>query len=486
MNKEYSQSLWMSQDLLRALGLDCRTVFTPSVPITGISIDTRTLMPGDLFIAFRGRYRDGHALLDQAFARGASGAIVDQPTKDPRVLYVDDTRKALWCLGHAARKRYQGSVFAVTGSTGKTTIKEGLRHVLCQQSACFASKGSFNNDLGVSVSLSSIPVHVDYGLFELGMNRSGEILDLVRKVQPKVVMVNNVSYQHSENFDHLDAIASAKSEIFSAPSVHTAVLCHDCPYFSFLHKKATACGIRTFVTFGQHPQATVRILSVDTIDQGMARIHACIAGKELLYTVPFLGDQWITNSAGILASIFALGGGVTRASQHLVSFRPPAGRGRQLSIGGITIVDNSYNAAPAAMEKALHSFSSHSFQGKKHILLGEMRELGMQEKEMHKALIPLIHQSCDHAWLCGSAFQPVAQHVDKPCHYAVSVRALIMPLLKKLRAGDALLVKGARGTETFAVIYALYKMYESAESAESYPLLSYLSPDTRAWIDKLV
>jgi UDP-N-acetylmuramoyl-tripeptide--D-alanyl-D-alanine ligase len=479
--------LWKHQELFSVLDLEYPTSFAPVGPVIGISMDTRTLKAGDLFVALRGKYCDGHDLLDQAFACGAVGAIVDRKMHDDaRTVCVPDARKTLWDLGYAARQRYSGCLLAVTGSTGKTTIKEGLRHVLCQQQSCFASRGSFNNDLGVSVSLSNLPADAHWGVFELGMNRPKEIQDLVHKVRPHIAMVNNISYQHSENFRNLDAIAQAKAEIFSAPSVHTAILWRDCPYFSFMQDEAKSCGIRTIITFGKHIRSTVRILSVQPIANNMVKVHACLQGRELLYTLPDLGDYWIMNSAGVLAGVLAMKGCVVQASRDLVSFTAPPGRGQQLTVAGITIVDDSYNAAPAAVEKALRCFARRSPSGKKHVLLGEMRELGIQEKAMHEALVPLINQSCDDAWLCGAAFQSIVDRVHVPCHYAVSVRDLMMPLLKTLRPGDALLVKGARGTETFAIVYALYKMYGDIEGAMSYPLLSYLTPDMRNWIDERV
>ena len=489
-NHLYEQKipLWTVKSLLHALGMQDTISFHLVRPITGVSIDTRTLRPGNLFAAFHGVHCDGHALLDQAFSQHASGALVTQPMHDHRTLYVPDMRKALRDIGHAARKRYTGSVLALTGSTGKTTIKEGLKHVLCRQTNCFASANSFNNDLGLSLSLSNLPADVSCGVFELGMNQPGEIQSLVYRVQPHVAMITNVSYQHGVNFNHLDDIAQEKADIFRSPAIHTAILCHDCSYFPMIMDQITKQKIKKCITFGFHNKATVRIVSYDQNhdDAGIARVHARVKDKDLYYTIPFLGAHWVINSAGILAGVLALGKCVIQASQDLASFMPLAGRGQQYSIGGIHIIDDSYNAAPAAMVKALDYFAHRHFPGRKHVLLGEMRELGVHTNSAHQGLVPLIDKACDHAWLCGNGFHSITAQMTSTYDHEQKIQLLIPRLLKALHPGDALLVKGARSTETFAAIYALYKMYGHDDQVLSYPLLPYLSPSVRTWIDAYV
>ena len=235
--------LWTGPEVKALTGACGLTEWSAS----GVSIDTRTLTPGDIFVAIQGPRFDGHQFAREALAKGASAVLSHQDLADPRVMRVDDTLQALRQLAQGARVRFQGKILALTGSVGKTTVKEGLKAALPR---AYASYGSFNNDLGVALSLARMPMDAPYGVFELGMNHGGEIRSLVQRVQPHVAMITNVSYQHGAHFASLEEIVRAKAEILGAVEDKTGVLFSDGPHFADLKSLGQEQGLTQWVTFG--------------------------------------------------------------------------------------------------------------------------------------------------------------------------------------------------------------------------------------------
>jgi UDP-N-acetylmuramoyl-tripeptide--D-alanyl-D-alanine ligase len=472
--------LWSYADFVNAIGVAHSPEQARRISdILGVSIDTRTLAKGDVFVALQGGQCHGSSLVDDAFAKGASAVMVESAMPCVPSFCVPNTRNALWDLALAARKRYTGPVVAVTGSTGKTTVKDGIGHALRAQRSTFVSRGSFNNSLGVSVSLANLPRDVHYAVFEHGMDCAGQIQSLVQRVQPTVAMVTNVSCQHMENFNTVQDIARAKAEIMSVESVHTVVLNHDCDYYNVM--RSSALPHQRIITFGRSAHATVRIEDT-TIDGSMMAVHLTVQGHPLTCHVPHIGAYWATNTASILAAVLAVGGDIHQAAQSLSSFYPPVGRGHVMHVGGITVIDDSYNAAPKAMEKALTTLSHYPAKGKKYGFLGAMHELGTQEEAMHRALVPFVQKACDHAWVCGSAFRFMSNETSVSCTYADNIRDMIQSCMACLKPGDVVLVKGARGMETFAFIYALLVRFHGVNAACTYPLRVYISADTVQWV----
>lgn len=472
--------LWSYADFVNAIGVAHSPEQARRISdILGVSIDTRTLTKGDVFVALPGAQCHGSALVDDAFAKGASAVMVESAMPLVSSFCVPNARNALWNLAVAARKRYTGPVVAVTGSTGKTTVKDGIGHALRAQRPTFVSRSSFNNSLGVSVSLANLPRDVHYAVFEHGMDRSGQIQSLVQRVQPTVAMVTNVSCQHMANFNTVQDIARAKAEIMSVDSVHTVVLNHDCDYYDMMRSSAL-CHQR-IITFGRAAHATVRIDNT-TIDGSMMVINLTVQGHPLTCRVPNIGAHWATNTASILAAVLAVDGDIHQAAHSLSSFYPPVGRGHVMHIGGMTIIDDSYNAAPKAMEKALTDLAQYPAKGKKYGFLGAMHELGNQEEAMHRALVPFIQKACDHVWVCGSAFRFMANEPSVSCTYADDIRDMIQSCMTRLNPGDVVLVKGARGMETFAFIYALLVRFGGIDAACTYPLRVYMNADTVQWV----
>jgi UDP-N-acetylmuramoyl-tripeptide--D-alanyl-D-alanine ligase len=440
---------------------------------TGVSIDTRTLNQGDLFIALRGPFFDGHDFIDAAWALGASAVLVQDisaVSMNPArpIIAVVDTFQALRQLALAARCRFQGRLLALTGSVGKTTVKDGLAHVLSRQSLTSASWQSLNNHLGVPLSLARLPMDARYAIFEVGMNHKGEIKDLVGMIAPHLTLITQVSYQHGQFFSNLDDIVTAKAEIFYAPSPLLGILPHDSPHYAAL--KQQGHNVTQWITFGQHPDATVRLMAKKP-DHNGTHITLVIQGQEWRYHWPLKGAHTIDNSLAIVAGAWAMGANMNQVMDDVQTIVSSPGRGNVLTIGGIHIIDESYNAAPASMQASLVAFAEQNPlgqeksdptlgdnqpKGKRYIILGEMRELGGENEACHRALVPLI-QACgpDGVWLCGSSFLPFLQEIPLLWGHALTISDLMPSILKTLKSGDWVLIKGANSMRTFTVIGAL-------------------------------
>ena len=464
--------LWTGEEVIAATTGQGPTSWMAS----GVSIDTRTLHPGDLFVALDGSRFKGSSFVEEALAKGACAVITDDPSAfscSGHVIHVPDTFAALTSLGRRGRSRFKGKAFAVTGTVGKTTIKEGLLHALSPLAPTFAAVGSFNNHIGVPLTLSRLPGEMSYGIFELGMNHAGEIQTLVDMVSPHISMISNVSYHHGVNFDSLDHIVQAKAEIFtSLDHLQIGILNRDSPHYHRILELSPA--VPQWMTFGSHESSSLRLIA-SAPEGDLMRITVSLGNDVISYLLPNGGAHWIINSLAVLAGAHALGVDIHLASKNLSTFFPPAGRGRRSDIGGILVIDDSYNAAYEAVTAALSSFAQHKPQGRKFVFLGEMSELGDQTEFYHSALYdPLVSLNPDGIWLCGPAFSDLAQKMSHVKGYASTAEELIPDVLKTLAPGDSLLVKGSRGMKTFSVIEALYRHYDMIDEALNYPLRRYL------------
>ncbi|MBV8650768.1 MAG: UDP-N-acetylmuramoylalanyl-D-glutamyl-2, 6-diaminopimelate--D-alanyl-D-alanine ligase, partial [Alphaproteobacteria bacterium] len=285
-------ALWTEAELGGATGGEIRGEFA----VSGVSIDSRTVAPGDLFIALRGETFDGHAFVATALANGAAAAMVDTVPEglpdDAKLLVVRDTLDGLTALGIAARARTGAKIIGVTGSVGKTGTKEALRHVLSAQGVTHASTASFNNHWGLPLTLARMPRDTEFGVLELGMNHAGELTVLSGIARPHVALITTVEAAHLGYFPSVEAIADAKAESFTGVEPGgTAILNRDNPHFARLAAAASRCGIARIVAFGEHDEASARLLVCDLAATGSA-VTARIAGETLRYTVSLPGRHW--------------------------------------------------------------------------------------------------------------------------------------------------------------------------------------------------
>ncbi len=436
---------------------------------TGASIDSRTTTTGDLFIALEGPVFDGHEFVGAAFANGAAAGLVstvpdaDAVPEGGALHVVDDTMAALGALAAAARARTRARIAAVTGSAGKTGTKEALRHVLEAQGPTSASRSSFNNHWGVPLSLARMPSDTAYGIFEVGMNHAGEIAPLSRLIRPHVAIVTNVEAAHLEYFVSVEAIADAKAEIFvgMAPD-GTAVLNRDNAHFERLKSAAEDRGIARIVGFGAAPEADVRLVEAISAD-GHEDVSAEIHGRRIDYRLGVAGRHWVMNSLAVLAAVAALGADVDAAAGALATLGALDGRGRvhRITIGGaaITLIDESYNANPASIRAALETLgrTAPAPGGRRIAVLGEMRELGARSRELHADLAePVAANRIDLVFAAGemgALHDRLAPGVGAA--HADTGTDLIDDILRTVRGGDVVMVKGSNASRMTAVVEAL-------------------------------
>jgi UDP-N-acetylmuramoyl-tripeptide--D-alanyl-D-alanine ligase len=437
--------LWHGAELASALGV------AQGWDISGISIDTRTLQPGDLFVALQGE-RDGHDFCSAAFSKGAAAVLVSRPVEGHAIL-VTDTLQALGRLGAAARARSAAKIVAVTGSVGKTTTKEMLRRMLSGFGPVHAAEASFNNHIGVPLTLARMKRDAAFGVFEIGMNHPGEIAPLAALVRPDVAIVTSVDRAHLGLMGSEEAIALEKASIFAslAPG-GTAVMPEETAFLAVL--KAAVPEGRHVSLFGG-----VNILRRRSWADG-SEVTALIVGQEVSLSLATPGLHMAKNALAVLSAAAALGLDVRRAAAHLCGFAPFAGRGarRELALAGgvkIRLLDESYNASRASMLAALAVLG---LQPGRHVaVLGDMLELGEHAADEHAALRPELEQYADLVFTAGPMSRILFDSLSpaKQGAHAESAAALAPMVVAALKDGDAVLVKGSYGSRMRDVISAL-------------------------------
>lgn len=459
--------LWTDAEAVAATGGRASAPFAAH----GVSIDTRTLVKGDLFAAIEGVSQDGHQYVSAAFKAGAAAALVQAgriAKPEGPVLEVPDTLEALRALGSAARARSKARIGAVTGSVGKTGTKEALRTVLAAQAATHASEGSLNNHWGAPLSLARMARDAAYGIFELGMNHPGEIAPLTELVRPHVALITWIAPAHTAFFKSVAEIADAKAEIFTGMTGGTAVLPRDSEYFDRLAAAAKKAGIARVVAFGAHEAAEARLVDAD-LGPTQSTVTAEILGTRLRYTIGSPGRHWVANSLAVLATAQALGADLAKAAAALAQVQPPKGRGQRhrvaLANGSgngrtFTLIDESYNASPEAVRAALATLALASPEpgGRRIAVLGDMRELGDEADAIHAALAPaFVAAKVDRVFTCGTHTAALAAALPEAIRgaHAADSAALQPLVVEAVRAGDIVMVKGSLGSKMAPIVQAL-------------------------------
>jgi UDP-N-acetylmuramoyl-tripeptide--D-alanyl-D-alanine ligase len=474
--------LWTSADAAKATGGRVTKAWAAS----GVSIDTRTLQPGDLFVALKD-VRDGHDFVAQALEKGAAAALVsrvpDGMAKDAPLLIVPDVLRALEALGAFARARTRAKVVGVTGSVGKTSTKEMLRAILSGQGKTHAAEASYNNHWGVPLTLARMPVDTDFAVIEIGMNHPGEIAPLARLAQLDVAMVTTIAPAHLEAFDSVEGIAREKASIFDGlvPG-GSAVFNADTDWTPLLQEKALAVGARP-VSFGTAEGAEFRLLDATLADEATV-CRARRRGEPVLFKVSSPGKHFALNALGALAVAEALGADATIAAHDLGRWAPPAGRGQRERImldlveeTFFDLIDDAFNANPASMAAALDVLIAAKPTdgigrvggGRRIAILGDMLELGPTEAALHAAIARHPGLSAVHVIHCvgprmkalhaALSRQQRGEWVETAAELAPRVRSLI-------DAGDILLVKGSKGIKVSLVVDVLRKMGQAASPKE--------------------
>ncbi|WP_417243100.1 UDP-N-acetylmuramoyl-tripeptide--D-alanyl-D-alanine ligase [Celeribacter sp.] len=461
--------LWTSGEIAAATGGRA----TAQVDIAGVSIDTRTIGTGDLFVALKAA-RDGHEFVATALANGAAAALVTHVPEgvdaDAPLIIVDEVLPALERLGEAARARVAGKVIGVTGSVGKTSTKEMLRAILRGQGKVHAAEASYNNHWGVPLTLARMPADTDFAVIEIGMNHPGEIAPLAKMARPHVAMITTVAAAHMAAFESLEGIAVEKAAIFEGLEPDgVAVINGDLTVTPVLASAWTG----PTISFGERPENDARLTSVrlaNDVTVGEAEID----GEVQLFRLSTAGRHFATNAVGCLAVVLALDGDVTMAARDLALWAPPEGRGAREIIlldpveidQTMVLLDDAFNANPTSMIASLEVLAAAQVtdglgrvsKGRRVAFLGDMLELGETEVADHADLAALpFFEAIDVVHCVG----PLMAHLfaalppHKRGHRYDHATDALRDLKGLIDAGDVVLVKGSKGSRVSLLVDAI-------------------------------
>ena len=456
-----AEPLWTSAEIAAATG---GLLQGPDFEATGVSIDTRTLERGDLFVALNGA-RDGFVFAPDAFAKGAVGVLTSQLVDGPHI-EVDDSFVALERLGVVARLRSDALRGAVTGSVGKTSVTQAIKAALELAGPAHGSVKSYNNQFGVPLTLARMPKATRRAVFEIGMNHSGEIEPLSKMVEPHAACITNVGPVHIENFADGEAgVARAKGEIFAGlvPG-GVAVLNADDRWFELLGGLARAAGAKT-QSFGSGENCTAQLTGFEPHGGG-AVVRARLNGKGIDFTIAQNGAHWGLNSLCALLMLQSLDVDLQTAFEALAHFGPLQGRGLESEIalpggGAFTLIDESYNANPMSMRAAFATLGAHPAAGRRIAVLTDMLELGADAAERHADLAaPLQAAKVDLVFCAGPLMHSLWEVLPGALRggWAASANELAPEVLGAVAAGDVVMVKGSNGSKAGLIAQALASM----------------------------
>lgn len=445
-----SEPLWTSDEIELATGGAASKSFT----VTGsLSIDTRTLKEGDLFVALRDQ-RDGHDFADAAFEKGAAGALVSRDVTGGPILKVLDTLQALEMMGIAARARSAAMRTAVTGSVGKTSLKEMLAQIYRAFGPAHWNVKSFNNHWGVPLTLARMPRETERAVFEIGMSTPGEIAPRSRMVRPHVGIVTCIAGAHLEGLGSLKAVAQEKSDVFAGLEAGgTFILPADDRYLDYLTERAREyCPTGSCETFGKADDATARVTGYES-DGQTCLVTLEVVGRRVSVPLNAVGEHWALNVAAALLAASQTGRSLEDCAEALAGYTPPPGRGTaeyiNLPSGGRALmVDDAYNANPASMRAALQALSQR--KGGRHLVaLGEMLEIGRASDEEHRSLADVVVSAgAVKVFLAGDKMTHLASALPPSFDHVFSKTAdeLLEDVKNELQDGDVLLIKGSNAS----------------------------------------
>ncbi|MHA6263892.1 UDP-N-acetylmuramoyl-tripeptide--D-alanyl-D-alanine ligase [Arenibacterium sp. CAU 1754] len=467
-------TLWTAAEAAEATGGTARRDWTA----TGVSIDTRSLQPGDLFVALQAA-RDGHEFVAQALEKGAAAALVSHIpeglAEDAPLLIVEDVQTGLEALGRAGRARTAARVVAVTGSVGKTSTKEMLAQMLGDQGRTHASVASYNNHWGVPLTLARMPRDTEYAVIEIGMNHPGEIAPLARMARPHVAMITTVAAAHLEAFENVEAIAVEKAAILEGLEPGgVAILNNDIDQAAILAAKAVDCKVRD-IGFGEHGFDFV--LKKVTVSGDSTVVQATAHGQPLLFKLATPGRHFAMNGLGALAACEALGADLALAAHSLGRWTPYQGRGTREVICldpvdadlSLDLIDDAYNANPTSMAASLEVLASAPVRddtgrvcrGRRIAFLGDMKELGPDAASLHRALADLpAMQEIDVVHCIGPLMKSLHQSLpeDKRGLWTETSADMQSAVPRKLDSGDVVLAKGSLSMKLAVIVDAIRKM----------------------------
>lgn len=473
-------ALWTAKDAGRATG---GKLSGPDWTASGVSIDTRTLQPGDLFVALKD-IRDGHDFVASALQKGAAAALVSHLPEgvpnDAPLLMVDDVLAGLEGLGVAARARTKAQVIGITGSAGKTSTKDMLQLVLGAQGKTHAAEASYNNHWGVPLTLARMPVDTDFAVIEIGMNHPGEIAPLSRMTRPHVAIVTTVAAAHLEAFKNIDEIAIEKAAIFEGLEPEgTAIFNADVETAPLLNAAAKQFAAHR-IGFGEHGDAALRATKVTLTDRASV-VEGRFLGTPFLLKVGAPGRHFAMNALAVFGVAQVVGADADVAACDIGRWSAPAGRGQRETLvldpvedQSIELIDDAFNANPASMTAAFEVLAAIQPQadrgriaaGRRIAILGDMLELGRDEERLHAELAahPAI-ESFSRVDCVGPRMKALyhALPVHQRGRWVETADELAAIAHRLVDAGDVVLVKGSKGSKVSLVVDALRKLARTAE-----------------------
>ena len=462
--------LWTFDELAKATGGTLTGVGEGTLhAATGINFDSRALQPGDVFLALKG-VRDGHDFVPQAFASGAAIAVTRRPIEGGPCLLVPDVQKALEDMAVFARDRaVNAKRGAVTGSVGKTSVTQMVMQGLSQAGRAHSAIKSFNNHIGVPLTLARMPADTERAVFEIGMNHADEITPLSEFVAPHAVIITTVGGAHTENFPDGDAgVARAKAEIFDGllPG-GLAILNADNPWFDFLCQQARSAGA-LIAAFGEHNGVDAQLIE-HRVNGDRASVAARFHGRDIIFSLAHTGRHQAVNALASLLMLEALDVDLDTSLLALESFAALDGRGKvtkhAFKGGEITLIDESYNANPVSMRATLESLGTQpkSSDSRKIVVLTDMFELGAEEAALHAGLAPVIEaQDIDTVYLAGPLMKHLWDALPQTLRgaYAETAAELTPALIEGLQGGDVVMVKGSNGSKAGLIAKTLLALDE--------------------------
>jgi len=454
-----ARPLWSAAEVAAATG---GVLHGDDRPITGLTYNSREIVPGDLFLALKGA-RDGHEFATAAFAAGAATALVEHPVEGGPYIAVPDTLHGLEALGVAARERAPHvKRGAVTGSVGKTSVTQAIKAGLDLAGPAHGSIKSYNNHIGVPLTLARMPVETQRAVFEIGMNAPGEIAPLSRFVAPHAACVTTVGPVHIEAFADGEAgVAREKASIFQGLVPNGAAVANgDVAFFSVLRDAAQAVGAR-LLTFGSDAGHDARLLDFRADAEG-ASVAAELFGRRIDYRLAQSGAHWGLNSLCVLLMLDALDVALDTGIEALAGFQPLAGRGQTRTVtlagGAFTLIDESYNANPLSMAAGFKTLGARATSGRRVVVLTDMLELGDQSRDLHEGLagpidaagLDLVHAAGPEMRWLYDALPASRRGVWRATASELATEAALL-----VAPGDVVMVKGSNGSKASLVAKAL-------------------------------
>jgi len=446
-----SKAVWTSEEIAKATGGEASSDFT----VSGLSIDTRTIEAGDLFVPLKD-IRDGHDFISAAMENGAGGTLSEKPISGD-VVIVKDSLQALRDLGKEGVERSRALRIAVTGSVGKTSVKEALAHMFSAFGNTHKSLKSYNNHWGVPLTMARMPQEAEFGIFEMGMNHAGELSDLSNLLRPDIALITTVAGAHLAHFENVEAIADAKAEIIDGLRNNgTLILNADNPYTPRIIGKAKG---KKIITFGRSNDCDITIVTSQTHEHG-SNTRLRIDAQQIDVTLLVPGEHWVSNGAACIAAAYAAGLDLRKAAMALRGVRAESGRGEthSLTIDGksITLIDESYNANPTSMGAAINVLGLKP--GRRIAVLGEMGELGKDEIAMHAALSePLEAAGVSRVIVIGECMRALKGALPQVMRgaWARDWEYALDELKAEIEDGDVVLVKGSNSVGLSKLVAAL-------------------------------